>query len=456
MARPPKLRDPTLTLPLPGALESEVSPALAKVLVPAPHPALAGLPKMLEFRPHGRADLWRVERFEELAVEFDLLGESPPECRARLTDFAHFASQYDRLWLLVRRLYGVAPVIPGPEATMDDLRVWSYAELVAGGWDVKVDLEALRVFWQSRQANLQRSAAPAAAPAAPAPAAAEEFPQDGDVLARFQFSPRLFSLTVFDPLGGDGRGADVVRAERENVAERTWFTGRVSAWSRMLGDAMGGPIARTALLNDLYLRRLETEIALATTPKARAVLYEQKSTLAREYDQAIQRLQEMFPEMAVAGKVSFRALLSDVVVGNWDYKAYGDHRLVDKIHTATELDFLTTRSRQVGPRYNLGLYLAILEAINGLTDPDFRSQLKPRTLARMTAVATAALEAGRELTDEPMVDLEDGVLPGEGTDFEDFTDAECPHCGAPISSRARRCAECRKSVVAPPAPLPEP
>ena len=38
---------------------------------------------------------------------------------------------------------------------------------------------------------------------------------------------------------------------------------------------------------------------------------------------------------------------------------------------------------------------------------------------------------------EKVVDLENGVLPGEGDDFDDYNDAECPHCGGPVSSRLR-------------------
>ena len=451
MGRPPKLRTGPNPPPLPVAPE----PSVPEPSAPEPPPisaALAGVPAMLEFRPLGHAELWRVEKFEDLAVEFNLIGESPEDCRARLITFANFAERHARLWLLVRRLYGVAPLIPGLGVTLDDLRVWSRAELEAAGWEIKADLEGLRIFWTGydtqdrRKAEASLAAPPTSAGPAPAAPPAEGLPLDDQVLEYHHFSERLFRLTVFDPVGADGKGCDAPRSDRENRVERDWFVSRVSAWTRMLSDAMGGPIARTALLNDLYLRRLETEIAVAT-PKARLALYDQKSTLAKEYDHAIQRLQEMFPEMAVAGRVSFRALLSDVVVAWRDYRAHGSWQLVDKIVTSAEMEWLITASQQVEPRYRLGQQTAILEAINGLTNPDFRSQFKPKILAGLDRMAKASLSAARELLDEPLVDLEDGVLPGEGSDFEDFADAECPHCGAPISSSALRCAECRKSVV---------
>ena len=36
----------------------------------------------------------------------------------------------------------------------------------------------------------------------------------------------------------------------------------------------------------------------------------------------------------------------------------------------------------------------------------------------------------------------DGVLPGDGDEFEDFNDAQCPECGGWISSGDKKCRHC--------------
>jgi len=58
------------------------------------------------------------------------------------------------------------------------------------------------------------------------------------------------------------------------------------------------------------------------------------------------------------------------------------------------------------------------------------------------------MEVAWAAENEKLLDLENGVWPGEGDEIEDFNDAECPHCGGRISSQAKRCLECRRTVKA--------
>ena len=422
--------------------------AAAPVVTPKPKPAAAtGLPVMLEFRPVAEAADWRVEKFDLLAVEF--LAPETGRLPEQMAAFMFFCQQHPRFWLLVRRRFGVAPVIPPADTLPDDLRVWSLAELEAEGFAVGPDFEALRQMFLD---HLKREAGSRAdAPAAPAPikpaTAAELLDLDDQLLASFQFPPRLFKITVYDPLANNGNGGDVARLDLENRAERDWFTLRVKEWAKMLEDPMGGPIARTALMNDLYLRRLESEIATAS-PRGRSALYEQKTALAEEYTASVEQLQVMFPEMAVAGKVGFRGQVSDMVVAHQDYYGNGDRRLVDKVFTVTEIEFQLRTSQQVQARYRFGLNLAIVDMVNGLYDPNFRPRFKHSVLRLVELGFKGALEAARAAQRDKLVDLEHGVMPGEGDDFEDFLDAECPFCGSKISSSARRCPECRKEIRA--------
>ena len=79
----------------------------------------------------------------------------------------------------------------------------------------------------------------------------------------------------------------------------------------MLRDSIGGAVARSALMNELQLRRMEAEIAVAE-PKSRGALYDQQAKQTKEYREAIDKLQKMFPELAVAGKVTFKGTISDL------------------------------------------------------------------------------------------------------------------------------------------------
>jgi len=251
-------------------------------------------PAIMEFKPVDSTALWRVEKFDLLAAEFGLEATDLPQ-------FQFFCQQHPRLWLLVRRIYGLAAVIPSAETHPDDLRVWTRGEMEAEGYEVATDLEALRALWMD---HIKREAKEPEPPTPP-PASKGELELDDRLLEQFGFSERLFKISVYDPLANGGKGGPVPRAQKENMAERAWFIGRVKDWSKMLSDSIGGPLARSALMNEMTMRRLEAEIAVAE-PNKRGALYEQKSAEVNEYKAAVEDLQKMFPELAVAGKEFFR------------------------------------------------------------------------------------------------------------------------------------------------------
>lgn len=421
---------------------------------PEPKPELE-LPVMLEFKQPDGKEVWRVEQFDVLAAEFDLevggdgKSKSWPEAMGW---FEQFARDKTRQWLVVRRLFGVAPVIPPADASQDDMRTWNRAELQAQGFEVPAELGALRAMWRDhikRETGASQAETKSTAREEPPPAG--DLGLDDKLLERHQFSDRIFEITVWSPkakMDSAGRWCpgDIPRPAKENKIEQAWFIGRVREWSKMLADPMAGPVARSALMNDLYLHRLDSEIALAGT-REREKLYSQKRELETSYGEQVEKLQEMFPEMKVAGRVSFRAVVSDMIIGHRDYYANADRRLVDKVFTATEIEFqLRTSAQLPTPRYRFSLNVAIVEAIHGLNDPNFRTQFKPGVLRKLDAGLRAGIEAVREAQRETVVDLERGVMPGEGDDFEDYNDAVCPHCAKRISSALEKCPQCGKEV----------
>lgn len=376
-------------------------------------------PVTLEFRPLTSAAPWQVERFAELASEFGFTPQQGWE--AQMAAFHFQASTRTRPWLLVRRLFGVGPMVPPPDTHPDDLRLWSQAELGAAlgltPADLKVELDGLKLHLQQQRAVQERQAAPVEVAAAAEPVRGE-LGLDDALLRRFQFSERMFRVHSYDP----EQKVEVPRAAADNRMERDWFVTRVQSWARMLEDPVGGGLAREALLNELYLRRLEYDMTVVapTTQKYRE-LYTLKDKTQSAYKDQLERLQKMFPEMGVAGRITAKGVFSDASQAHRDYYGHGDRRLMDGLFTACELEFLTRTSEQMPvPRLRMGQNLYLLEAISGLYDPEWRSQLKPHVLKRLDAAAQAAVVQVRDELGEPLPDLEKGVLPGEGDEFEDY------------------------------------
>jgi hypothetical protein len=406
------------------------TPAQPPLAAPLPVPApVFEPPRMVRYiaGEGDDAEDWQAERFDLLAVEFDIHVRSVAEAGAALAKFHAVASECPRQWQLARRLFGVAPLIQSPDTHPDDMEVWSRERLAADGYEVDAELAALRTIWRDHlnreeQSKMAETVSTKLSGAAPSEG---DLPLDDRLLETFQFSERIFKIKVWDPTAGtDGAGAEVPRSDAENRVERDWFAGRVQDWQKMLKDPMGAPVARSALMNDLYLRRMEYEMAVSPSNR-REKLMEQQQRLTRDYNTSIEKLQEMFPDIAVAGRIAYRATISDITVGHRDYYAHGDRRLVDKLFTAAEIELQLRSSLQLPAQHRFSLGLAVVENQHGMYDPEFRSQFKPRVLKMIDAMTRAAREAVRELQNEPVVDLERGTAPDEPDQFEDFNDEQC-------------------------------
>lgn len=420
-------------IPEPGTVPAKAAASPAQNLTPAAGDA----PAMVDFKNEFNK-AWRVEKFADLAAEFHLrpMGQ-PPTWSETAAQFYLFAREHSRQWLVVRRVFGVGPVIPDRNTPVEELRIWTRQELVAQGYEVAVELDSLRALLLNHWRQIETAKQPEKVSTALETVPKDELPLDDKILEQFQFSDRLFRIMVWDPVAK----VDLPRPAAENKAEREWFIQRVKQWSKMLANPMAGPIARDAVMNDLYLRRLEGEIA-TSLPRDRDRLLEQKDTLSVNYRKQVDKLQEIFPEMAVAGQVTFHAQLCDVFGAYYDYQAMGDRRRIDRVFTAAEIEFAMESSMQVGMRYRFSLQLCINECIHHFYTPEFRSMFKPHVLKMIDAGFRAAAEVVRESSGRRVVDLENGVLPGDGDEFEDFNDAQCPECGGWISSGDKKCRHC--------------
>jgi len=366
------------------------------------------IPAILEYTPIGSADQWRVERFDLLAAEF--LFDAPWEQQMSL--FHELAVAQVRRWLIVRRVFGIAPLISNADEDFSILtREQVCALLAIQPKELQAELDALRAQWRntaSRQA--EESEAKNLEPELPA----TDFKFGHEILEKHGFPEAMFSEF------------DAKRSLEQNRLERDWFAKRVTEWDKMLSEPMAESIAREALLNELYLRRLQVEMTvLSPSSKRWQELLAAKNDIEVRREAQLETLSEMFPESSLAGKVSFRAVISELNQAHRDFYANGDRQLIDKIFSHAEVEVLLRQSvQQQEPQYRFGLNVAIIQAMHGLYDPNFRSRIKLSVFKKLDAGFRAAVNQVREELREPLVNLEEGVEPGEGDDFPDLIESK--------------------------------
>lgn len=401
------------------------SPAAASVSVEAGPP-----PKILEYTPNLSAEKWRVERFDALAAQFQL--SAPWE--AAMKEFHDHCAVHTQTsaWLITRRLFGILPLIPTGDVQPDDLRASTREELCASlgckPEQITAELDFLGTGWRSVRSSefgVRSSEIGDRRPAEAAPTPRGELALDDGLLERFGFSDRLFKISIYDPAAGeDKKGADVPRSERENRLERAWFCSKLRApeWQKMLEEPLASAIARETLVNELYLHRLQDEMMpLSPSSKKFKQLSEERQRIESQYQTQLEKLQEKFPEMAIADKLGTLAVISDLNLAHREFYGNKDNRRWNGVNTAGEVEFLLRTSAQLpSARFDLGWTVAVVEAINGLYNPDFRSKLKKRDLKKLTEGFREGVAKAKAELNEPAVDLEKGVLPGEGDEFPDY------------------------------------
>lgn len=338
------------------------------------HKADAPAAALQEYQVGGEA--WRCARFDLLAAEFTITPD-------QLALFHGVLSAQDRGWLMVRRLYGLQPVLPPATMPGDDLRTWSRAELRAAlgirPAQLQQELDALRGQWLGLVGPK-----PAPDPEAPASPAAPAAPKQD----LFEPDPRLLAYDL--PVTFESR------------AEHDWFVKRVGDYEKILQDRLARGLAVNALMMELSMRRLDCYL---NNDKLCHVGREDwrahtklRQDLDGNYQKQIEQIKKLCPWAgAVAGDYAFAGVMSDVTKAIHDYESRGDTRLIDGIFTATEILIECRRSGQASaPRYRAGLVLFANAARAGLFDPRWQSPFQPAALKKIDLAWQAACVAASE------------------------------------------------------------
>jgi len=349
---------------------------------PPPPPAQVQAGPIREFSGPAN-EPWRISRHDLFESEF-----------SQVTDLAQFVSrvsQHARSWLIVRRLFGIAPMIPRADSDPDDLRVWGREELAAAlgvsRAQLSQEIDAVR--------GIVLGVAPTLDPAPPpaSPQQAIEFKES--ILEKYGFPDSLFAVP--------GRDA------AETQAERFWFSMRVERWTKLLDHQMAAELARQTLLNEMQIRRAEVKSARHEfgSKEHREVVRLQQEMQDR-YREQLTQIDVIAPWAgAISGKMAFVGVVAELIEGHRDYMAKGDRARVDGIFTAVEIQVECRRSVQAPePRYRAGLVVYLNAAKAGLWDPKWKSHFTPGQLKKLDAAWTAAAQHVSDEEQERLPDLE--------------------------------------------------
>ncbi len=175
------------TVPESGDLLAPPVKPGATAATPGRPPAV--VPSILEYTPLNSMEKWRVEKFELLVAEFELVAAEAADWPGQVAHFHAVVEQYSRQWLIVRRLFGFSPVLLPDDAQASDYEPLNHKALgdLLGiePAQLQAELNAIRVVWRQ---HVLPGAEMASEPVA-TPANALNF--GDEVLREFAFSEAL-------------------------------------------------------------------------------------------------------------------------------------------------------------------------------------------------------------------------------------------------------------------------
>ena len=388
------------------AKKKDIAEQPALVLKPAA-PEPARVETSWEYSVAG--DPWRAWKAAELTAEFGVT-------EAEMAEFQTVVSGLSRQWLMVRRLYGLVPVLPLPGTPPEDLKPWGAAELAESlsitRAQLQQELDVVRGHWEGR-----RKTNP---PGKKGGTGVEPVPTgDGRRMGTgaepAPTAPGELALTTPEEVLA---ACGFSRIKFVDAAEWERFRKRLEELGPLLREAASAGLARDLLMTELRIGRIDADLndpsRTAMGAEWRAML-KTRTELADSYESRSKLVLEQFPwAQQVAGKLALKGTVTEIVAAIQAYQARGDTALVDGIHTLAEVEVLCRMSVQAPlPKYRAGKVVYLNEARAGLWDPKWQSGLTHGLVKRLDKVWAEAYAAASREAGDPLVDLEKDGKEGE-------------------------------------------
>jgi hypothetical protein len=350
---------------------------------------------------------WRIERGIDLLKDFDIEG-TDSEKMAEIVRWHGALCTQERAWLVVRRLYCVAPIFGCDDP--DELRVWPMAEIAAKLGvpvvDIERFLEAAKGFWKRWKTSNRRT-------------------ESATILEE---GPEVMDSAEIDKLlRKHGFALDIPQDERNYLATRCMELQMV------LENDHTKSVARSAIQQEIHIffildaqiRSVKQEIqAMIAVSKKRAEdkgedylppdtgkknaevlkLIEARSSAQASLENTMESLGLTEEQTsALKKKTQFVDSLGGLIRAIQEYKANGDNTLLDGYATGPEIEILTTPYDLRPPQYRPDLVLSIPAHMENLFNPDYipppLSQKAARRLVRgfKAGLAEARNEEGESI-----------------------------------------------------------
>lgn len=364
---------------------------------------------------------WRVDRFDILVSEI-------PELRREdLKDFHVWVREKmgPRSWMIVRRLFAFMPKILPVTGNPDDYRIWGKNELAIrlqiDPKQLLSELEAVRLGWRRRMKIDEDTARPNLPASAPVEERTRKFTEtdNDELLIRFSISPNIFVLPT--------------RHKDDNRLEKAWFCKRIREWEPLLTKStMTEQLAKDTLFNELRLRReqdalwaldLENSVGIAARKRREG----QKNAIAGRIAELQKCHASQLEDITIhapwfnvsEAQISATGAIGQLVQGIQEWEAHGDNKIIDGVFSSPELQVMIRTNRQMPePRYRWGWVMYVNESKKWLWDPQAKSTMSEKDLARFDNGFKAGVKLFNETSDDRVVDLESDGPDGKYEDLK--------------------------------------
>ena len=314
---------------------------------------------------------WRCDAPDKLFYDFQMKGTAA-EKGVELTRWHEAVASAREAWSVLRRIYRLAPLTGASSRNLsrEDLRAWTIEEIAREAGltvkQVKGIVEETQIFWSRKKMErglIERAVS-----------------SDGIKALGDEEIKKLLSLHGFDESMIDS-----------NEREARYLATRLIEFQHLLEDEQGSHLARSALMQELILRKYDRDILIeiekdktASSQKTLDNLVEKRNETQRIYEATLKALgatQDQNP--GYRQRMQFGDTLGHLVKAMQTYYEDDDSTIIDGIYTAAEIKLLVTPTSLRPSQYRPDLALLVQSWREHFWEPDWEGAKLPREMHRV-------------------------------------------------------------------------